>query len=412
MPTEFQQLVDGLARRLGRTVAIDDRDIRLVAYSSHEGVGIDALRQYSILNRRVPPQVEQYVHGHAQRKTSPFRLPSAPELGMDLARVCVPICQGDAVLGWLVLLEAEGPLEQADLDAAREGAHEAAVLFQRSQLAEELGRRRVRELVPRLIGDDEVGQGQAALALVESDLFAAGQPVAALVATLRPGSRMLDDTQRTALETALERTGRRLTARRHLHLVRPDHGVLLVATRDLSIVSGGIAAVAQGLAGEIGQHAAGEEPAYVGIGETVDELAGAARSYRQARQAAELGRAVATLGRVVSYGDLGSYALLARIPPGELTRDAIPVQARRLLEADEPGRVLITTLEEFLDRAGNVKATADALSVHRATLYYRLGRVEQVSGADLDNGEDRLALHLGLKVARMAGLLGDRAPRD
>jgi DNA-binding PucR family transcriptional regulator len=65
----------------------------------------------------------------------------------------------------------------------------------------------------------------------------------------------------------------------------------------------------------------------------------------------------------------------------------------------------VATLEVFLDLAGNVKATADALNVHRATLYYRLDRIEQVTGADLDRGEDRLTLHLGIKMARVAGLL-------
>jgi hypothetical protein len=69
--TEFQQLVDGLAMRLKRAVAIDDREVRLVAYSSHEGVAVDPLRQYSILNRRVPLEVVQYVHKHALNSSAP-----------------------------------------------------------------------------------------------------------------------------------------------------------------------------------------------------------------------------------------------------------------------------------------------------------------------------------------------------
>jgi DNA-binding PucR family transcriptional regulator len=406
MPAEFQQLVDGLARRLARTVAIDDQEVRLVAYSSHEGVTIDALRQYSILNRRVPAEVAQYVQEHAAGKLAQFRLPPAPALGLEQARVCFPICQVGTVLGWLILLEGEGPLEQPDLEIAAEGAHAAALLFQRDQLAEELSRSRIRELVPRLIGDDRVGQGQAALALIDADLFAAGQPVAALVTTMHPGSRILDDAERTNLEGVLEKSGRRLTARRHLHLVRPDHGVLLVATSDLSIVSGGIAAVAQWLVDAIDRDAGNSGLAYVGIGEAVDGLESVALSYQQAMRAVDVGRVVGRLGRVVAYSDLGIYALLSRIPPGDLTREAIPPKARRLLDLDETGRVLVSTLEEFLERAGNVKATADALGVHRATLYYRLGRVEQVTGADLECGEDRLTLHLGLRMARMAGLLG------
>ena len=45
--------------------------------------------------------------------------------------------------------------------------------------------------------------------------------------------------------------------------------------------------------------------------------------------------------------------------------------------------------------------TAEALNLHRATLYYRLQRIEEITGARLKVGEDRLALHLGLRLARL-----------
>ena len=65
-----------------------------------------------------------------------------------------------------------------------------------------------------------------------------------------------------------------------------------------------------------------------------------------------------------------------------------------------PGR----ELKAFLDLAGDVKATAESLHVHRGTLYYRLQKARKLAGADLGAGPDRLALHLGLKLARLAGI--------
>ena len=61
------------------------------------------------------------------------------------------------------------------------------------------------------------------------------------------------------------------------------------------------------------------------------------------------------------------------------------------------------TLETFLDNAGDVQRTASELFVHRTTLYYRLQRIEELTGADLADGNARLALHLGLKLARLNG---------
>lgn len=55
----------------------------------------------------------------------------------------------------------------------------------------------------------------------------------------------------------------------------------------------------------------------------------------------------------------------------------------------------------FLDCAGQASRTAAALGVHRQTLYYRLSRIQQLTGLDLNDGEDRLLLHMTLKAARL-----------
>ncbi len=55
----------------------------------------------------------------------------------------------------------------------------------------------------------------------------------------------------------------------------------------------------------------------------------------------------------------------------------------------------------FLDRAGQAGRTAAALGIHRQTLYYRLSRIQQITGLDLNDGEDRLLLHMAVKRARL-----------
>jgi DNA-binding PucR family transcriptional regulator len=75
----------------------------------------------------------------------------------------------------------------------------------------------------------------------------------------------------------------------------------------------------------------------------------------------------------------------------------------RLLRADG-GRVLAQTLETYLDLAGNAHATAERLRLHRTTLYYRLQRVEQLAGTNLKDGNERLTLHLALKLAQLSSV--------
>ncbi|OEU92715.1 PucR family transcriptional regulator, partial [Streptomyces abyssalis] len=62
---------------------------------------------------------------------------------------------------------------------------------------------------------------------------------------------------------------------------------------------------------------------------------------------------------------------------------------------------LARTAEVFLDHAGQAGRTAAALGIHRQTLYYRLSRIESLTGLDLDEGASRLLLHLALKTARL-----------
>ncbi|MGW1146869.1 helix-turn-helix domain-containing protein, partial [Streptomyces sp. NPDC002454] len=78
--------------------------------------------------------------------------------------------------------------------------------------------------------------------------------------------------------------------------------------------------------------------------------------------------------------------------------DGDPV-ARELLAPAH--RELARTAEVYLDRAGQAGRAAAELGIHRQTLYYRLSRVEQLTGLDLDDGEDRLLLHMALKAARL-----------
>ena len=137
----------------------------------------------------------------------------------------------------------------------------------------------------------------------------------------------------------------------------------------------------------------------VGVGSTEPQLLDARSSYENADRAAHVAELVPRYRPVSRSDDLGVYGMLAALPLAELRRKVVHPGLRRLREA-EPD--LLETLELFLDRAGDTKVVADELGVHRSTVYYRLKRIEEIVGEDLNDGESRLALHLGLKVDELA----------
>ncbi len=71
------------------------------------------------------------------------------------------------------------------------------------------------------------------------------------------------------------------------------------------------------------------------------------------------------------------------------------------------GRVeLVTTLEALADHDFDRSATASALPVHRNTLRYRLDRVEELTGLDVDRTHDRGLVWLAALQRRAAGASG------
>ena len=404
--TELQRLLDALGARLQRNVTVDDARLRQLAFSSHEYPNIDRLREESIFKREVPAEVSAWTFAAGARAAEgPFRPPVNPEIGATTQRLCVPIRRQGALLGFVWILEGEEALSEVELRTVLDSIDTIAVVMQRDQLANELHRSRARELLRDLVAPDDADVRQhAATELVESDLFVTGEPVFAAYVSLSPDSRALREDERNVLGGWLERISGRLSDRRHISLVRRDHGLLLLSDKDPMLSGDAKTALFDELVKNLDRDLDAIQ-SVVGVGEVFPQLTDIFESYRQAARTARVARLVTGMGPVATYHTLGVYGLLARIPAEELTLDALPSGLRLLLESGSKGELLAVTLEAFLDNAGDVQLTAEQMFVHRTTLYYRLQRIEELTGAQLGRGEDRLAFHLGLKIARLVGLL-------
>jgi DNA-binding PucR family transcriptional regulator len=104
------------------------------------------------------------------------------------------------------------------------------------------------------------------------------------------------------------------------------------------------------------------------------------------------------------FGDLGLYRILDRTGDSSEVRAFVMEWLGALLSYDrEKGADLVITLTQYLDCGGNYDATAKSLNIHRSTLRYRLGRIRDISGRDLQDVEDRLNLHLATRIVRITG---------
>ncbi len=135
-----------------------------------------------------------------------------------------------------------------------------------------------------------------------------------------------------------------------------------------------------------------------GLSGPAEDLAQWPLVYRQAVQAMRLaGRLHADA--TVTFDSLGIYQLLVQLEDEPSARRFSDQIVGPLAAYDKRHRSsLMQTIIAYFHHHGNVSQTADALYIHRNTLSYRLDRIQDLTGQDLENPDERLALQLALKL--------------
>jgi hypothetical protein len=122
------------------------------------------------------------------------------------------------------------------------------------------------------------------------------------------------------------------------------------------------------------------------------------------RRAAETRRALRAGARLPAptWDALGVWHLIAAAPD-DLAPGQIHPGADALLAQKRPD--LLVTARCVLDNGGDVTISAEELHIHRTTLYYRLDRIEALTGVNLRLAGGRDDLHFALLLAayRTAG---------
>ncbi|MFE2843710.1 PucR family transcriptional regulator [Streptomyces scopuliridis] len=398
MKDDYQELVDEISVLLGVPATLENRDFGLIAFGAHDSeddTAMDPVRTRSILTRKSTPAVRAWFEGFGiTRATEPVRIPAAPDAGVFRGRICLPVRHRGTVLGYVWLLDDSDPGPSASrLAAAMEVTSRIGDL-----LADEVraGADLAREL--RAVLTAEPGwQRDMALAALRAALgpSADGPHVVLCVAPWRgeePGVRAVPGTAALCTLPYGAATGRPNGSTTGT-LTGPVNGAgeadtlaLLVRLRSPDALAPILTAVARL------REAAGPGAA-AGSGAPRRGLAELPAAWHEAVSAARASVAQPRFGPVARWTSIGPYRLLTALPTGP-----DPV-IRPLL--DPVHAELAHTAEVFLDHAGQAGRTASALGIHRQTLYYRLSRIEQLTGLELDDGEDRLLLHMALKATRL-----------
>ncbi len=393
---DYQELVDEISELLGAPATLENRDFELIAFGAYDSEGdldpsaLDPVRTRSILTRRSTAAVRAWFEGFGiTRATGPVRIPRTPEAGVHRGRVCLPVRHRSVVLGYVWLLDYDpGPSEQ-QLDAAmRVTARIGALLADEAQHGADL----TREL--RAVLTAERGwQRDMAVAELRTALGARAEGLHTVVCVAPWPSADPDDAPSVRTvpgATALCTLPWRAT---ELSLA------LLLRLRSTDVLAPATTAASRLLErardGGRGGGGGGDPAVAAGIAAPRSGLADLGTAWEEASASARAALAEPRLGPVALWTSIGPFRLLTALSPGAARDPAVGP-----LLSPAHGE-LARTAEIYLDCAGQAGRTAAELGIHRQTLYYRLSRIEQLTGLDLDDGEDSLLLHMALKAHRL-----------
>lgn len=397
-------LANAVGALLDAPVTIEDRNSRLLAFSGRQDEA-DESRIETVLGRQVP---ERYVRrleevGAFRRlyaSDRPVHI-SPAELDMPavtLGRAAVAVRAGDELLGsiWAVLRREMTPArEQTFVDAAKL----VALHLLRTRAGADVDRRLVADLVATAL---EGGPGTVE-ALTRLGL--ANRPLIVLAMGLAEEAE-----GRAALSMARRETDRqRATDALAVHLSALHPGAVVATVGGVSYGILPVAAAGEPaeervarMAKEFVARTSAYWHGFIGIGRAAPDVSRLAQARLDADRALRVLRSGAGSRRVARVSDVYVDSLLLQLSDLAAAEGSEPFgPIARLRAYDRARRTHLTaTLAAWLDSAGDAGAAAALVHVHVNTFRYRLRRITEISGIDLDDADSRFAAMLQLRMVR------------
>ena len=381
-------IADALHELTGLPVAIEDRYGNLRAWA-----GAD--------------RPEPYPKPREDRREELLRRLQLEERSVrDGSRVVALASPRPDVLGVIALIDPDDRADGSDIMALEQGATVLAVELARLRGLADAELRLRRDLLHDLLsGTDDEG----AYARAEALGYDLGQPHrVVLIADCNPAmtgeAASSQQDERLARGTGVPQRDRFLHAvRRALRglrctaLLGTDSGAVVVLTScevDWEELRQAV----------LREQGGGR--ARMGVGELYSRPSDLPRSWREAELALRLHAGVGKEDQATVYADLGVFRMFASLPDLDDVEDFATRWLRPLVSYDATkGTELVQTLTTYLDHGGRYETTAQALSIHRSTLKYRLQRIRELSGYDLNDPETHFNLQLATRAWTTVGVI-------
>jgi hypothetical protein len=381
-------LADAISAIVDGPVTIEDRSSQVLAFSGGQDAADDG-RAETVLGRRVPQRwlevlTDRGVFRELARGRDPVYVDSLPDGAAS--RLAVSVRVGDEVFGsvWAVVPRRPSPERRR---AFREAADLVALHLLRLRIGRDVGRQLEADLIATAL---EGGTG----AVESASRLHLGAGALRVLATRLVGA---SDAARDESKLAQLRD----TLATHFGVLAPNSATGQLGDTVYTIIAVGSedpgADRALALAEAVRARLAERFELVIAVGGEAPSLASLPRSRETADRVM---RVLSGSGsRTARLSDVALDSMLLRLSD-VLSEDDLgrgPVAALR--EYDSAHRTnMLETLRAYLAAMGKTPATAARLCIHPNTLRYRVRRLSQVGGLDLDDSDAVFTAALMLRL--------------
>jgi len=378
-------LAGALAHMIGKTVVVQDKRLRPLAvagpladqpiWTSVE----DALYDTNPLPALFRDRVEV-----AHASPDPVAIP-LPRL--RLQRLVAPIVAGKMGRGFLSLIfAADERYDALDVAFARHAAAVCALEMAKEKAIREAQKRVQGNVLEQFLGG-MISESEALLRLTRLGY----QPDQHYTTLYIGGLRENIPTARQIEALCNEQAG----ALGFGALVQPYGSEVIVFCEGDENIARDLALAVQGRVQE-----RYEAEVSAGLGQSAVDLQAWRQSFQQAVAAFRTAHQW-RLATPLAFREMGVYRLLSLLAGSPELSHFYQETLGALADNSPQNNEFIATLEAFFEEHGNLTRTAKRLHIHRNTLLYRMDRIHEISGLDLDNPETRLAVNLALRIRRI-----------
>ncbi len=381
-------MTDVMSNLTGKIVVVQDKRLEVQALSVPHNSKIDLSLLAEVLTRRDDlPQVLRNRKAAAKARQSYWQQLLPIE---NMGRLISPIVSGDRARGYLSVVGLADELDYLDSLTVEHGAAACALDMAKAKAVSE-ARKALRGdflegLLSRTLPDKEI---QRLAGRLDHDT---SLPHAVLTFSWVG----LDAPSLRRLETAVHWTLANHNRSALVHIHSDQHICIFQSLKNDQDME-----TARDLGRRIYEQTAKEFPEARLVGSSsgpANTLSDWPKVYEQALQAMQLAQRL-NLNHVVQFNSLGVYGLLVQLENIPIVRQFTQQVIGPLVAYDaQHNSNMVQTMDAYFDHHGNISQTAESLFIHRNTLLYRLERIKELTGHDLNQANMRLALHLALKM--------------